>query len=154
MPLKKLREFLDAEQVKYVLITHSPAFTSSAVAASAHIPGREMVKTVMVKVDGDMAMAVLPSMDHVDIQRLRDLTGAHKVRIAQEDEFGELFPNCEIGAMPPFGNLWNQQVFVDPALAKVDQIAFNAGSHTELMQIHWDDFERLVRPQVLDLHIH
>jgi Ala-tRNA(Pro) deacylase len=148
MPLQKLRKFLDREHIKYVLISHSPAVTAPEVAASAHIPGREMVKTVMVKVDGKLAMAVLPSTAHVDLEKLRQVTGARELELALEKEFGKLFPNCELGAMPPFGNLWDLDVFVDPSLTRVQDIAFNAGTHTEVLKMKFTDFERLVEPRI------
>jgi Ala-tRNA(Pro) deacylase len=149
MPSEKLREFLDRNDVKYVSIAHSPAFTAQEVAASAHIPGREMAKTVMVKIGDKMAMAVLPAARKVVLQDLRDLTGADDVRFASEDEFKNLFPDCEPGAMPPFGNLYGLDVYVTPGLAEDEKIAFNAGSHTEVMKMAYGDFERLVHPRVL-----
>ena len=151
MPLRKLTEFLDSEGVKYQTINHSPAFTAQEVAASAHIPGKELAKTVMVKVDDELAMAVLPSFKRVDLDRLQKATDAKHVELASEREFRELFPECELGAMPPFGNLYGIKVFVDDSLAEDEEIAFNAGSHTELMRLSYRDFERLVHPQVIEV---
>lgn len=148
MPLKALSRFLDEHGVKYVTIRHSPAFTAQQIAASAHIPGREIAKTVMVRLDGKMAMAVLPGSLKIDLDRLREVTGAHVVEIATEQEFSDLFPDCETGAMPPFGNLYDMPVFVARSLTEDDEIAFNAGTHTELLQMAYNDFERLVHPTV------
>ncbi len=148
MPLQKLREFLDQNSVKYVSVSHSPAYTAQEIAASAHIPGQELAKTVMVKLDGEMAMAVLPASFKVDLEQLRSAAGATEVALATEDEFRGLFPGCEPGAMPPFGNLWNMPVFACETLAEDEEIAFNAGSHTELVKLAFADFARLVNPKV------
>jgi Ala-tRNA(Pro) deacylase len=149
MPVRKLKEFLDGEQVKYVSIVHSPAYTAQDVAASAHVPGRVLAKTVIVKLDGEMAMVVLPANRKVVIQDLRDVTGSDQVRFATEEEFRERFPDCETGAMPPFGNLYGMTVYLAQSLALNDEIAFNACSHTEIIRMSMRDFERLVQPQVL-----
>jgi len=150
MPTQKLKEFLDSKGVKYVLITHSPAVTAQEIAASAHVPGKELAKTVMVKLDGKMAMAVLPASFGVDFGVLAKAAGAKKAVLATEGEFGDLFPECELGAMPPFGNLYGMPVFVDSDLAEDEAIAFNAGSHKELVQMAYKDFERLVQPKMAD----
>ncbi|PYI81134.1 MAG: deacylase [Verrucomicrobia bacterium] len=149
MPARKLKEFLDKEKIKYVSITHSPAYTAQEVAASAHVPGKELAKTVIVKVDGQMAMAVLPANRKVVVQELREITGADEVQFATEVEFKNLFPDCETGAMPPFGNLYGMEVYVAPSLAEDDEIAFNAGTHTELIKMSYQDFERLVKPKMV-----
>jgi len=149
MPIKKLKDHLDSEKIKYVTISHSPAFTAMEVAESAHVPGRALAKTVMVKLDGRMAMAVLPSTRKVDLNLLRESAGAEEAMLATELEFKSLFPDCETGAMPPFGNLYGMEVYVSPSLAEDDQIAFNAGSHTEVIKLAYKDFERLVRPKVV-----
>ena len=149
MPIKKLKDHLDGEKIKYVTISHSPAFTAMEVAESAHVPGRALAKTVMVKLDGRMAMAVLPSTRKVDLNLLRESAGAEEAKLATEAEFKSLFPDCETGAMPPFGNLYGMDVYVSHNLAEDDQIAFNAGSHTEVMRLAYLDFERLVKPKVV-----
>jgi Ala-tRNA(Pro) deacylase len=148
MPVKKLKDFLDQNHVKYVTISHSPAYTAQQIAASAHVPGKELAKTVMVKIDGKMAMAVLPASYQIDFGRLKQAAGAQQVELAGEEEFKGLFPTCDVGAMPPFGNLYNIGVFVEAHLADDDEIAFNAGSHTELVKLAYSDFERLVQPAV------
>lgn len=148
MIARKLKEFLDQNQVKYVTITHSPAYTAQEVAASAHVPGRDLAKTVIIKVGDQFAMAVLPANRKVVLQDLVELTGDKEVRFATEEEFASRFPDCEVGAMPPFGNLYGMDVYVSPALAASEHIAFNAGSHTEVIRMAYEDFARLVRPRV------
>ena len=150
MPVRKLREFLDSHAVKYVTISHSKAYTAQEIAASAHIPGKELAKTVMIKVDGKMAMAVLPASSKVHLNLLRDITEAKNVELASEREFQDMFQDCELGAMPPFGNLYGMNVFTASTLAEDEDIAFNAGSHTELIRLSYKDFERLVQPKVVN----
>ena len=149
MPVKKLKEFLDNEKIKYVSIVHSPAYTAQEVAASAHITGRELAKTVIVQLDGEMAMAVLPANRKIILQDLREVTGSDQVRFVAEDDFKKKFPDCETGAMPPFGNLYGMEVYAAAALGENDAIAFNAGSHTEVIKLAYKDFERLVKPKVV-----
>jgi Ala-tRNA(Pro) deacylase len=149
MPIRKLTKFLDDQGVKYVTVKHSPAFTAQEVAASAHICGYEVAKTVMVKVDGKMAMAVVPAPLHVDLRHLKDAIGADRVELAGESDFKGLFPECELGAMPPFGNLYDMDVYVAARLSEDEYVAFNAGTHTELLRLRYRDFERLVHPKVL-----
>jgi len=149
MPVRKLKEFLDQEKVKYVSIVHSTAYTAQEVAASAHVTGRELAKTVIVELDGKMAMAVLPANRKIVLQELREVTGCDEVKFASEEEFRQRFADCETGAMPPFGNLYGMDVYVAEALIHNDEIAFNAGSHTEVIRLAFKDFERLVRPKVM-----
>ncbi len=149
MPVKKLKQFLDKEGVKYVSIVHSPAYTAQEVAASAHITGRELAKTVIVQLDGQMAMAVLPANRKIVLQDLREVTGSDQVKFASEEEFKQQFPDCETGAMPPFGNLYGMEVYAAESLAASPEIAFNAGSHTEVIKMAYKDFERLVHPKVV-----
>jgi Ala-tRNA(Pro) deacylase len=151
MPVKKLKEFLDSSGVKYVTINHSPAYTAQEIAASAHVRGNELAKTVMVTLDGKMAMAVLPASRKVSTDLLRDTMGTENVQLASERAFSDMFPGCEIGAMPPFGNLYGIDVYVSPLLAEDEEIAFNAGSHTELIRLAYKDFERLVKPKIVAL---
>lgn len=148
MPAKSLIDFLDKNHVKYVTIRHSIAYTAQQVAESAHIPGNELAKTVMVKLDGRMAMAVLRGPDKVDLDLLRGAAGAGKAELASEEEFQGLFPKMDLGAMPPFGNLYDMPVYVETSLARDEKIAFNAGSHSELIQLAYEDFSRLVKPKV------
>ncbi len=153
MPGKKIKEFLDSHQVKYITVTHSPAYTAQQIAQVAHIPAKELAKTVMIKINGKMAMAVLPADHKVDFDLLKHITEANKVELASELEFRTLFPDCEVGAMPPFGNLYGMKVYVDEALAEDDEIGFNAGSHSEIIKMAYKDFERLVKPKIVDISI-
>jgi len=151
MSLTKLKEFLDINRIKYVAISHSVAYTAQGIAALVHIPGKELAKTVVVKIDRDLAMAVVPASCHVDLELLKKATRANIVQLAAEDEFKDRFPDCETGAMPPFGNLYGMAVFADESLTQDHEIAFNAGSHRELVRMAWADFERLVKPRMMKL---
>ena len=151
MPVRKLKDYLNEQGVKYVCISHSPAYTAQEVAASAHVPGREMAKTVMVLVDGKPAMAVLPAGQRVNFEILQQSTGARRVELAGEQDFRDLFPNCELGAMPPFGNLYGVDVYLSLELAEQRDIAFNACSHSELIRLPFRDYARLVHPKVVRL---
>lgn len=149
MPTRKLKEYLDRHAVKYVTIDHSTAFTAQEVAASAHIPGQSMAKAVMLLIDDKMAMGVLPASYQIDLDRLRYATDAHSVKLANENDFKDTFPGCEVGAMPPFGNLYGIKVYVDETLTEDDEIVFNAGTHNQLIRMSYDDFERLVKPEIV-----
>jgi Ala-tRNA(Pro) deacylase len=154
MPLSKLREFLDSRHIKYLVISHSLAYTAQGIATLTHMSGKKLAKTVIVKIDGILAMAVVPAPAHVDLDRLRVLTGAQTVTIASEREFSDAFPDCETGAMPPFGNLYDMTVYVDSSLAENEEITFTAGTHRELVRMNWDDMVRLVNPIVAGLTHH
>lgn len=149
MSVKKLEQYLNDHHIKYEMIKHSPAYTAQEIAAKAHIPGQELAKTVIIKVDGQMAMAVLPATFQVDLSLLAQILAAEHVELASEAEFRDLFPDCETGAMPPFGNLYNLDVYVAEALSYDEQIAFNAGSHAQLIKLAYKDFETLVHPVVV-----
>ncbi len=153
MPAQKLREFLDKNKAKYVAISHSPAYTAQEIAATAHIPGKELAKTVVVKADGKLAMAVLPACHQVDFDLLADAMGAERVELAGEANFRDRFGECEIGAMPPFGNLYGMEVYVADDLTDDDEIAFNAGSHSELIRMAYVDFQRLVKPRIVNFAV-
>lgn len=154
MPIKKLTDYLNENRVRYVSISHSPAFTAQEIAATAHIPGKELAKTVIIKINGKIAMAVLPASYNIQFDMLKEMIGAESVRLAYEQEFIDKFPNCEVGAMPPFGNLYNMDVYVAESLAEDDEIAFNACTHSELIKMKYADFERLVRPKKLKFSYH
>ena len=146
MILKKLIEFLDYNRVRYVNVTHSTAFTAQDVAQSAHISGREMAKTVIVWMDGAMGMVVLPASSMIDFNKLKEVSGAKSVELASESEFKDKFGECEVGAMPPFGSMFNLRVFADKSLEEDKEIAFNAGSHRELIRMRYDDYAALAKP--------
>lgn len=149
MPARTLKRFLDTRGIQYVSIQHSPAYTSPEVAASAHVPGDAMAKSVIVRLDGDLTMAVLSSTCKVDMDLLKEASGATTVELVTEKVFGDRFPDCPAGAMPPFGNLYDMPVYVAERLTRNEEIAFNAGSFTEVIRMRYTDFERLVEPRVL-----
>jgi Uncharacterized conserved protein len=149
MPVRKLLDFLNANNIKFVSIHHSKAYTAMEIAHSAHIHGHELAKTVMIKVDGKMAMAVLPASRKADLELLKKAIGATSVELASEHEFAKMFPDCEIGAMPPFGNLFGMEVYVETSLTDDEEIAFNAGYLTELIRMWYLDFQKLVDPKIL-----
>ena len=150
MAATKLKAFLDSRGIRYVSLKHSMAFTAAEVAESAHVKGRDFAKTVIVKLDGAMAMVVLPATRRIVIHDLRELLATEHVRLATEAEFKGAFPDCEVGAMPPFGNLYSMPVYVAACLADEPEIAFNAGTHTEVITMSYEDFEQLANPTVLD----
>ena len=151
MPARKLKEFLDSQAVKYVKIAHSPAYTAREIANSLHINGRKVAKSVIIFIDGKMAMAVLPANRSIDFEHFRKSIDAGKIELATEGQFKGMFPDCEVGAMPPFGNLYGMEVYVDQHLLEDDEIFFNACSHSELIEMSYPDYERLVKPKVIKL---
>ena len=151
MPIQKLRNFLDSHRIKYFIISHSPAYTSQEIAASAHVPGKELAKTVMVTIDGRLAMAVLPASGKLDFTMLERVASSSDVLLASEEDFADMFPGCEVGAMPPFGNLFGMKTYVDRELARDEEIVFNAGDHTELLRLSFTDYEHLVHPAIAEL---
>jgi Ala-tRNA(Pro) deacylase len=153
MPVKEVQDLLNSHHIKYAAISHSPAYTAQEIAAKAHIPGKEMAKTVIVKIDGEMAMTVIPANYQVDFEQLKNLTGATNVELAIEEEFKYNFPECEIGAMPPFGNLYNMDTYVAESLAEDENICFNAGSHHELIKLAFKDWENIVHPKKLKFSV-
>jgi Ala-tRNA(Pro) deacylase len=144
-----MREYLNKNHVRYVTVEHSPAYTAEAVAASAHIPAKEMAKTVMVELDGMPAMAVLPASFHIDFEQLRLAVNARDISLLHEKDFRDRFPDCAPGAMPPFGNLYGMPVFVSESLAEDEYVAFSAGSHNEVVLMTYADYERLVAPRIV-----
>jgi Ala-tRNA(Pro) deacylase len=150
MPATKLKQFLDSHGVKYVSVKHSPAFAATEVAESAHVNVADFAKTVIVKVNGQMAMVVLPANRKIVLGDLRDMLATHHVELATEAEFMGRFPDCEVGAMPPFGHLYNLPVYVAANITEQQKITFNAGTHHEVITMDFDDFMELVRPIVLD----
>ena len=151
MPTEKLKKFLDNHDVKYVSISHSPAYDAQRIAALAHIPGKELAKTVIVRIDDKFAMAVLPASCRVHLGHLKVAVSASHVELATETEVENLFPDCERGAMPPFGNLYDMDVYVAEQLTEDEEIAFCAGSHTEVVRMSYKDFEKLVTPKITAL---
>lgn len=147
-PTSSIHEFLRESEVPYTVVPHRPAFTAQEEAAAPHVPGRDWAKVVICFVDDEPIEAVLPAPLTVNLPRLLDLAGGRQIRLAEEHELRRLFPDCEPGAMPPFGPLYGQSVFVDVTLAAEPEIVFNAGTHREAIAMRWADFARSVRPIV------
>ncbi|MEM4409866.1 MAG: YbaK/EbsC family protein [Candidatus Caldarchaeum sp.] len=145
---KRLKDYLDQNNVKYIHMSHSPAYTAQEIAAVMHVPGKELAKTVIVKADEGFVMAVLPASRKVNLELLRNAIGAKSIKLADEKEFAALFPDCDVGGMPPFGNLYNIPVYVASDLTEDKEIVFNAGTHTDVIRMSYSDFERLVKPKV------
>ena len=149
MALASLMEYLNTRNIKFILISHSPAVTAQGIAGITHTPGQELAKTVIVKLEGRLVMAVLPAKFHVDLSLLKKNMKAKMASLATEEDFKAAFPDCETGAMPPFGNLYGMDVFADESLEQDKEIAFNAGTHRELIRMTWEDYKRLVQPQMM-----
>lgn len=147
---QRLKAFLDARSVRYVCLHHSPAFSAAEVAASAHVAGRDFAKTIILQIGDEFAMLVLPATRRVLLPELRELLMSDDVKLASEEKMRRLFPDCELGAMPPFGNLYGLRVHVDAALTDEPEIAFNAGTHTDVVKMAYADFEQLVHPSIID----
>jgi Ala-tRNA(Pro) deacylase len=149
--LKKLKAVLDDAQIPYEVYTHPLAYTAQEIAAKQHVPGKELAKVVMLEVDDELVMGVLPGTLKVHLPAAKANLGASALRLATEDEFRSRFPECEVGAMPPFGNLFGLKVVVDPALEKDEYIYFNAGNHVQTVRMKYQDFAELVKPRVTRL---
>jgi Ala-tRNA(Pro) deacylase len=144
-----LIDFLEKNAVQYEIVEHSISYTAQEIAEMAHVSGKDFAKTVIVKIDGEAAMVVTQGHRRLDLDVLKQQLGAEEIKMASEFSFEKQFPDCELGAMPPFGNLWNMRVFVDAALTEDEFIAFNAGSHEELIKMSYKDYETLVKPKVI-----
>ena len=153
MTANKVNEFLDQQKVKYVRIAHSLAYTAQEVAESVHVSGHDFAKTLIVHADGKPTMLVLPANRKLIWSDIAETLGCDKVKPVAEGELKALFPDCELGAMPPFGNLYGMEVYISESLAREPEIAFNAGSHTEVIKMSYKDFERLVKPRVVNFAI-
>ena len=149
MPLRQLSNYLDTHNIHYQTRNHTPAFTAQEVAQSCHLSGHHLAKTVIAKVDDEMVMVVTPATEKVNFTELLSESHAHTAELASEDEFSEKFPMCDLGAMPPFGNLFGMKVFVSEELTESDVIAFNSGFSTEIVTMDFADYDRLVKPSVI-----
>ena len=149
---RTLNAYLDHERVHYDVLPHPEAFRSLAIAQALHTPGKEMAKVVIVKVQERFVMTVLPASWNVDLRRLRTVFATHRVRLATEDEITGLFPDCELGAMPPFGNLYGLPVYVDQSLTEDEEIVFQAGTHSDAIRMRYWDFASLAFPVVEEFH--
>lgn len=142
----RLKRFLDDHGVKYVTIDHSPAFSAQEVARSAHVQARVVVKPVIVNADGKPAMVAVAASQRVNLRRVREALDARQVELVSENDFAELFRDCDLGAMPPFGNLYGMPVIIDPLLCRDQEIVFNGGDHLTVVRMAFEDYDRLVRP--------
>ena len=154
MSTSKLQDYLEEQHAPYKLVEHETTYTAQESAARSHVLPQQLAKTVIVKLDGALAMAVLPANRHISLTALKLHTGAHTAELATEPDFKDAFPDCDVGAMPPFGNLYGLAVYVDESLARNKQIAFNACTHDRLARMAYADFERLVHPHVIHLTGH
>lgn len=148
--IERLRSYLQQQQVAFDVQEHRTAFTAQDVAESEHIPGKLVAKTVVIWADGQLTMLVLPASFQVDLARLNTALGVKATRLAHEAEFVDTFPDCEVGAMPPFANLYDLPVYVEKRLTEDETIVFPAGTHTETMSLRYADYERLVKPTVVE----
>lgn len=151
---QRLEKYLREEGVAFETISHPVAYTAQEVAAEQHTPGRQLAKVAMVDADGEMVMLVLPASYRIDFPKLRSALKAKKVRLAKEEEFAGIFTDCEVGAMPPFGNLYELPVYVDSSLSKADEVVFKAGTHTTSFKTKYADYERLAKPRIEDFAVH
>jgi len=150
----KVTEFLDKSSVRYEVSEHAPAFTAQQMAAVEHEPGKYVAKPVIVKADGKYLMCVLAACYKIDLRALKNQLGAQSVELAEEKEIGQMFDDCELGAEPPFGNLYDMQTIMDQALDKDDHITFQAGTHEKAIRMSMDEYRRLVEPKVLQFSYH
>lgn len=151
---KRILAYLNENNVTFTKTQHPKAYTAQRVAATAHIPGKIMAKTIVVKVDGKMALAVLPANDRISFSEFSRQLHAKKVELASEEEFRNFFPDCETGAMPPFGNLYNITTYIASDITQNDDIAFNACNHIDIIKMRFEDFNRLVSPIVVHFEMH
>jgi len=147
---ERMEKYLRENGVGFEVKTHDQAFTMQEVAAALHVPGNQVAKVVIVCADKEKVMLVLPAPYRMNVDLVRDLVGAKTIRLAKEDEFADLFPDCATGAMPPFGNLYDVPVYVDRSMAEEPDIVFRIGTHRETMKIAYTQFVRLVQPVVGD----
>ncbi len=150
----KIKNYLEKEKVSYQVLEHSLAYTAMEIAGSQHIPGRQVIKSVIVKSNGSFIMCVLPAIHYLDMDKLKAATGKKNLEMATEDDLTKLFPDYEVGAEPPFGHLYGLKVFADKILEEDEEIVFNAGTHTDMIKIKLKDYIRLAKPQFSDIGIH
>ncbi|HOW83756.1 MAG TPA: YbaK/EbsC family protein [Spirochaetota bacterium] len=149
---ERIKRFLDENHVTYEFISHPREFSSTRTCQAAHVHGNEFAKTVILKMDGRLVMCVVTANQMVFPGYMKNFFNAKNIEIASESDFKNAFPDCEVGAMPPFGNLYGVDEFISMDLTRDEYIAFNAGSHTELIRMKFSDFEKLVHPRIVNLH--
>lgn len=151
---KKLKNYLDKQKVRYKSLKHELAYTAQEIAAAQHVPGKQVVKSVLIKADKGYLLAVLPATHLIDFAKLKKAVKAKKVSLASEEDIEKLIPDFEIGAMPPFGNLYNLPVYMDKTIAEDEEIVFNAGTHTDTVKMRTADLEKLAKPKVAEFGKH
>ena len=149
---KRLQNYLDSQKIPYQIVNHSVAYTAQEAAESLHVRGNLFAKVVVVKASERFVMLVLPSNWRVDLKHVADILECPHIRLATEEELAHLFPDCEIGSMPPFGNLYGMSVYVDELLTNDEEIFFDAGTHVGAIKLRYRDFADLVHPQVAEFH--
>lgn len=152
--LRRLREYLDENKARYEVSSHREAFTAQDIAAALHVPGKKLAKVVVIKAGQKFIMTVLPAPWKIDMEKMKKILNNADVRLATESEFKDMFPGCDVGAMPPFGNLYNLDVYVDKSLTEDREIVFNAGTHVDTVSMNYQDFANLVKPIVADFGKH
>lgn len=150
----KLKAYLDREKIDYQVLEHSVAYTAMEIAGSQHVPGRQVVKSVIVKINQKFLMCILPAIHYIDLYKLQEILKTREINLASEQEISKLFPEFEVGAEPPFGNLYNMPIYADKTLEVDEDIVFNAGTHTDMIKMKWNDYARLAKPILVDLGIH
>ncbi len=152
----RITEYLDRKKVNYQISTHRPSFSSQKLAAEEHVSGRYVAKPVVVQADGKFYMCVLPACSKVDLDSLGSQLGAGDVELASEEDMARLFPECELGAEPPVGNLFGLTTLLDKSLLEDDFIVFQAGKHDQAVKLNLRDYEELVHPRILSFcyHLH
>lgn len=148
---KRLEKVLRAQKVQFSVSKHAEVYSAQRLAGLLHIPGQQLAKVVIVKADGELIMVVLPAPYRLDLAKVKKVLKAKNVQLAREEEFADVFPDCEVGAMPPFGNLYDLAVYVDSTLTTQPEISFPVGSHREIMQVAYAGYERTAQPIVADL---
>lgn len=151
---KKIQEYLDKEGVAFEHLEHDRAFTATEVAGAQHVPGRQMVKCVIVKADEQFVMCLLPAIHYLDLDKFKTAIHAKQVRLANEEEMIKLFPGCETGSEPPFGALFEIKVYADKFLEDDNEVAFNAGTHVDVIKMKFQDFQKLVKPVFVEIGVH
>ena len=151
---QKIKNYLDKENIAYEALEHSLAYTATEIASSQHVPGRQIVKTVIVKADDQYVMCLLPSIHYLDLYKLQAILKSKSIELAEEQEIAKLFPDYEVGAEPPFGHLCNLAIYADKLLEFDEDIVFNAGTHNDMIKMKWEDYRRLAHPKIVDMGIH
>ena len=151
---QKIKSYLEKEQVSYEVLEHPLAYTAMEIAGSQHVPGREVIKAVIIKSNGQFIMCILPAIHYLDLEKIKSFTGIDDIKLASEGDIAKLFPEYEVGAEPPFGHLYGLKLIMDQILQEDDEVVFNAGTHTDMIRMKLADFIRLAKPIIADIGVH